>query len=101
MYRDASTRLVETFEAVYDQVLSSNSVYDSRKTVLITELDNLIDVHYEDVMAQLDGALSRLDALPNEFPLKSDAWGVYSALRDSATSNKASAQTAKEVIFRD
>ena len=97
MYRDASISLVEAFEAAYDQVLSSNSVYDSRKAILITELDNLIDVHFKDVMTQLDGALSRLDALSNEFSLKSDVWGVYSALRDSATSNRASAQIAKEV----
>ena len=79
-------------------MLSSNSAYDGTKDVLINELDDLIDVHFEDVITQLDDALSRLDDLPNEFSLKSDVWDIYSTLRDRATSNKASAQTAKEVI---
>ena len=97
MYREASTKLVEEFEAVYDQILTSNLAYDDTKEVLITELANLINVHFDNVMTRLDGALSRLDALSNDFPLKSDVWEVYSAIRDSATSRKTSAQAAQEV----
>lgn len=97
LYSDASTELVENFKATYDLLVISSSAYDDFQNVLNSELDKLINVHFEDVMTRLDGAMSRLDALSNDFPLKSNAWNVYSTIQDSYISIKASAENGREV----
>ena len=95
LYRDQSSELVEGFEDAYNLILMSNSAYDEIPESLIAELDNLIDVHFDDVMDQLDDTISKLNAIPSDFFLKSIAWDIYfdilavfSTIRDSATANR-------------
>ena len=97
-YREASAKLVEDFEAAYDFLVSSNAVYENIRDDLITELDTLINVHFEDVLTKLDDALSRFDTLPSNFYLKDIAFEIHSALWTALTSNQVLATTARMVI---
>ena len=97
LHSDASVPLAEGFEAAYDQLVASDSAYNGIRDTLITELDDLIDVHFEDIATRLSGTLSRLDSLQNDFILKSTAWDIHSAIWDRYTSSRDSAQTSVEV----
>ena len=98
-YREASSELVEDFEEAYEQLLLSNLAYDNIPDALITELDDLINEHFEDVLTQLGDSMSRLDAIRDEFYLKSVAWDIHSSIWSATTHNRASATTAREVGF--
>lgn len=92
-----SADLVEEFEAAYDLLVSSNGAYENIRDGLITELDALVDAHFEDILTRLDDALSRIGTLPSSFHLKDIAVEIYSALLSAITSNQASATTARMV----
>ena len=97
LYREQSTQLVESFEEAYDLILTSNSAYDDIPESLITELDNLINVHFEDVMTQLDDALSRLNAISSEFYLKDIALDLYADISTILTKSRDLARSESEV----
>ena len=107
LYRDQSSELVEGFEDAYDLILTSNSAYDEIPESLIAELDNLINVHFDDVMDQLDDTMSQLNAIPSDFFLKRIAWDIYfdilavfSTIRDSAMANReVSIYTSQRYLF--
>ena len=97
LYMEESTELVEAFEAAYDQILSSNSAYDDRRDALITELDNLINVRFVDLMDTLDDAQSQLNGITGEFFLKIIALDILSSISTTITSVRDSATAAQEV----
>ena len=97
LYMEESTELVAAFEAAYDQVLSSNSAYDERRDALITELDNLINVRFVDLMDTLDDAQSQLNGITGEFFLKTIALDILSSISTTITSIRDSATAAQEV----
>ena len=97
LYREQSTQLVESFEEAYDLILTSNSAYDDIPESLITKLDNLINVHFEDVMTQLDDAMSRLNAISSEFYLKDIALDLYADISTILTKSKDLARSESEV----
>lgn len=97
LYRDVSTELVENFKATYDSLVSSHAAYDSIQDSLTTELENLIDVNFEEVLTKLDDVETRLDGLSNEFPLENYARDIYSDLRDSYAQSKTAADSARSV----
>lgn len=97
LYRDVSTELVENFKAAYDSLVSSHVAYDSIPDSLTTELENLIDVNFEEVLTKLDDVETRLDGLSNEFPLENYARDIYSDLRDSYAQSKTAAESARSV----
>ena len=97
LYRDVSTELVENFKAAYDSLVSSHVAYDSIQDSLTTELENLINVNFEEVLTKLDDVETRLDGLSNEFPLENYARDIYSDLRDSCAQSKTAADSARSV----
>ena len=97
LYMEESTELVAAFEAAYDQILSSNSAYDDRRDALITELGNLINVRFVDLMDTLDDAQSQLNGITGEFFLKTIALDILSSISTTITSVRDSATAAQEV----
>ena len=97
LYRDISTQIVENFKSAYDSLISSNAAYNDIPDSLTTELENLININFEEVLNKLDDVEMRLDALSNEFPLKSYARDIYSGLRESYTQSKTAAESARTV----
>ena len=97
LYGEESSELVEAFESAYEQILLSNSAYNGKRDALITKLDDLINVHFEDVVAQSDNALSRLEAVSGEFYLKSVTRDIHLAIAAAITSSRDSALTSQEV----
>ena len=97
LYMEESTELVAAFEAAYDQILSSNSAYDDRRDALITELDNLINVRFVDLMDTLDDAQSQLNGITGEFFLKIIALDILSSISTTITNVRDSATAAQEV----
>ena len=94
---EESTGLVEAFEAAYDQILSSNSAYEGKRDVLIAELDDLINVHFEDLVTQSDNAVSQLEAIAGDFQLKTVARDLLSTVSATIATSRDSAVAARDV----
>ena len=64
---------------------------------MITELDDLINVHFEDLISQSESAVSQLEAIAGDFHLKTVTRGILSILSASIITNRDSALAAMEV----
>ena len=99
LYREESGGLVQAFEDAYQLILSSNLDYSGKRDVLISDLDDLINVTYEDLIAQSNAAVSQLEAVAGDFHLKTVARNILSAISTTITTSRDSAIAARVVRY--
>ena len=94
---EESSTLVESFEAAYDQILSSNLAYDGAQDTLMYKLDELISVHFPDVTAQLEDTLMQLSGITGDFYLKTVALDLLNSLSVTISNTSDLAIAAQDV----